>query len=210
MNQPPDGSDTGLTGYWPMNEESGINCYDSSPNNNDGTFEGSLERTVSNIPYNPWMICNPLSGNILPGSELDVNVSLDATNLIQFEYQANIVINSNDPYNSRITIPVNLTIEPTGVDGDLLGIPSVFQLSQNHPNPFNPSTMINYQLPMTNEVELSIYNLLGQKVATLVSERQNAGYHQVEWDASEFASGIYYYHIQAGEFLDVKKMVLVR
>ncbi len=71
-------------------------------------------------------------------------------------------------------------------------------------------TMINYQLPMTSEVEISIYNLLGQKVATLVNEQQRAGYHQIEWDASGFSSGIYYYIIEAGEFQDVKKMVLIR
>ena len=70
--------------------------------------------------------------------------------------------------------------------------------------------MINYQLPMANEVELSIYNLLGQKVMALVSEKQNAGHHQVKWDASGFASGIYYYQIIAGEFQDVKKMILLR
>ena len=87
---------------------------------------------------------------------------------------------------------------------------SRFRLSQNYPNPFNPVTMINYQLPVTSSVDLSIYNLLGQKVLTLVSEKQRAGYHQVEWDASGFASGVYYYRIQAGEFQDVKKMVLIR
>jgi hypothetical protein len=89
-------------------------------------------------------------------------------------------------------------------------LPISYSLKQNYPNPFNPVTMINYQLPMINDVELSIYNLLGQKVATLVDERQQAGYHQVEWDASNFSSGIYYYRIEAGEFQDVKKMILIR
>jgi hypothetical protein len=89
-------------------------------------------------------------------------------------------------------------------------IPLSFSLSQNHPNPFNPVTMINYQLPMTSDVNLSIYNLLGQKVTTLVSKRQQAGYHQVKWDASGFTSGIYYYRIETGEFQDVSKMILLR
>ena len=70
--------------------------------------------------------------------------------------------------------------------------------------------MIKYQLPMVNDVELNIYNILGQKVATLVNERQQAGFHQVEWDASGFASGIYFYRIEAGEYQDVKKMILLR
>jgi hypothetical protein len=85
-----------------------------------------------------------------------------------------------------------------------------FKLLQNYPNPFNPLTTINYELPATNYVELSIYNLLGQKVATLVSENQKAGEHQVKWDASAFASGIYYSRIEAGVFQDVKKLILIR
>jgi len=88
--------------------------------------------------------------------------------------------------------------------------PSHFNLEQNHPNPFNPLTMINYQLPMTNEVELSIYNLLGERIITLVSEKQQAGSYQVEWDASGFASGVYYYRIKAGEFVKTKKLILLR
>jgi len=88
--------------------------------------------------------------------------------------------------------------------------PSSYELKQNYPNPFNPKTIINYQLRITNDVDLSIYDLLGQKVATLVNEQQKGGYHQVEWDASGFASGIYYYKITTGEFQDVKKMILLR
>jgi len=85
-----------------------------------------------------------------------------------------------------------------------------FSLKQNYPNPFNPTTIINYELPITNDVELSIYNLLGQKVVTLVSEKQKAGHHQVEWDASGFASGIYYYKIKAGNFVETRKMVYLK
>ncbi len=85
-----------------------------------------------------------------------------------------------------------------------------FQLFPNYPNPFNPKTIINYELAITNYVVLGIYNLLGQKIATLVNETQNAGFHRVEWDATGFASGVYYYKISAGEFVDVKKMVLIR
>jgi flagellar hook assembly protein FlgD len=63
---------------------------------------------------------------------------------------------------------------------------------------------------MTNEIDLSIYNVLGQKVVTLVSEKQKAGYYQLEWDASRFASGVYFYILRAGEYRDVKKMVLLK
>jgi hypothetical protein len=88
-------------------------------------------------------------------------------------------------------------------------IPLQVKLHQNYPNPFNPITIINYQLSMSSEVELSIYNLLGQNVATLVSERKEVGNHQVKWDASGFASGVYYYRLHAGNYEEFKKMILL-
>jgi C-terminal processing protease CtpA/Prc len=85
-----------------------------------------------------------------------------------------------------------------------------FYLNQNYPNPFNPTTAIGYQLSALSDVELSIYNILGQKVVTLVDEKQKAGYHQVVWEASAYSSGVYYYVLKAGDFRDVKKMILLR
>ena len=63
---------------------------------------------------------------------------------------------------------------------------------------------------MINEVELVIYNIIGQRIATLVSEKQEAGHHQVEWDAAEFSSGVYYYVMRAGNFTQIRKMVLIK
>jgi hypothetical protein len=88
--------------------------------------------------------------------------------------------------------------------------PKKYALEQNYPNPFNPTTAISYQLSAVSDVDLSIYNLLGQKVATLVNGRQPAGEYKVEWDAGNHASGVYYYMIKAGEFHQVKKMVLMK
>ncbi len=89
-------------------------------------------------------------------------------------------------------------------------VPKQFYLAQNYPNPFNPKTIINYELPITTDVELSIFNLLGQKVATLVSGKQPAGNYQVEWDATGFASGVYYYRIEAGNFVQTRKMIYLK
>jgi len=103
-----------------------------------------------------------------------------------------------------------LDIRPAGI-GENPPIATKFDLFQNYPNPFNPTTAIGYRLLAVSDVELGIYNMLGQKVATLVSGRQAAGYHQVEWDASGFASGIYYYQLRGGaSFIQTKKMVLLR
>jgi hypothetical protein len=119
----------------------------------------------------------------------------------------------------KIILTTNPDYVPTGYGPDVtVGVesetnlikPKKFQLDQNYPNPFNPKTIINYALRITNYVDLSVYNLIGQKVATLVSEKQPAGVYNVEWNASEFATGIYYYQIITGEFRDVKKMILIR
>jgi len=99
-----------------------------------------------------------------------------------------------------------LDIEPD----DTPQLPLLYGLSQNYPNPFNPKTIINYELPITNFVEISIYNLLGQKVVELVSKKQTPGKYSVEWDASGFASGIYFYILQAGEFRAIRKMILLQ
>jgi len=89
-------------------------------------------------------------------------------------------------------------------------IPGEFELSQNYPNPFNPMTTINYALPKESHVRLIVYNLLGEEVARLVNEQQTAGYKQISWDASTAASGIYFYRLQAGEFVLTRKMVLLK
>ena len=96
--------------------------------------------------------------------------------------------------------------------------PTSYVLYQNYPNPFNPSTKIQYEIPATSDVTLNIYDVLGRKVATLVNERKSAGHYEVEWDASHFASGVYFYQItarqtdggQAGNFFSVKKTILLK
>ncbi len=89
--------------------------------------------------------------------------------------------------------------------------PAQYELFQNYPNPFNPKTVIRYLLPVTSHLELSIYNILGQKVATLVNKKQSAGSFQVEWDASGFASGVYLYKLETGNgYRQVKKLVLLK
>ncbi len=89
-------------------------------------------------------------------------------------------------------------------------VPRTFLLEQNYPNPFNPSTTIRYQLPVASEVKLEVYDVLGKKVATLVSERQAAGYYQYVWNANGLSSGVYLYRLQAGRFIETKKMMLVK
>lgn len=84
------------------------------------------------------------------------------------------------------------------------------KLSQNYPNPFNPSTIIEFDLPSTSEVSLKIFNILGEEVATLVSGRLSTGSYSYEWNAGDIASGVYLYRLEAGEFVETRKMVVMR
>ncbi|MFQ5869363.1 MAG: T9SS type A sorting domain-containing protein [Candidatus Zixiibacteriota bacterium] len=93
---------------------------------------------------------------------------------------------------------------------DFASVASEFGLTGNYPNPFNANTIINYRLPISNYVKLEVYNLLGEKVATLVGEKQEAGYYSVNWDASEMSSGIYFYRLTAGDYTETKRMLLVK
>ena len=88
--------------------------------------------------------------------------------------------------------------------------PVHFALDQNYPNPFNPSTVIHYQLPVQSQVSLKVYNLLGQEVAVLVNGRKEAGRHEVVFDGSNRASGVYMYRLQAGDFISSKKLLMVK
>ena len=88
--------------------------------------------------------------------------------------------------------------------------PRTFELSQNYPNPFNPSTVISYQLPVGSEVSLKVYDMLGRELQTLVNTRQDAGRYTVLFNATSLASGLYFYRLQAGTFVETRKMTLVK
>ena len=108
------------------------------------------------------------------------------------------------------TLMINPGHSPVGVIKSDLSVPTKFELGQNFPNPFNPATTIEYTLLGSGDVSLKIYNLLGEEVAHLVSEVQQAGYHQITWDASTMASGVYLYRLQAGNLIQIRKMLLLK
>ena len=89
-------------------------------------------------------------------------------------------------------------------------VPTVYTLSQNYPNPFNPTTTIEFALPQSGDVNLAVYDILGRKVIDLVNGNLTAGYHTVNFNASNLSSGVYFYRIQAGDFVSVKKLMLLK
>jgi photosystem II stability/assembly factor-like uncharacterized protein len=96
----------------------------------------------------------------------------------------------------------------TGVDEH--NFISTYNLEQNYPNPFNPSTVISYRLPVTSNVTLKVYDVLGNEIATLVNEELSVGEYEVEFSATGLTSGIYFYQLKAGQFSETKKMVLLK
>lgn len=98
----------------------------------------------------------------------------------------------------------------TGVEDEFSGIPTNYVLMQNYPNPFNPSTLIRFGLPSDSHVRLSVFNILGQEVAVLLDRTMTAGFHKVNFDASNMTSGLYIYRIQADNFVQVRKMMLAK
>ena len=89
-------------------------------------------------------------------------------------------------------------------------VPEYFHLVQNYPNPFNPSTTIEYSIPQKSDVQVTIYNMLGQKVAVLVNEKKDPGRYRVQWNATRMASGLYFYELRADNFTGVKKMLFLK
>jgi flagellar hook assembly protein FlgD len=96
-----------------------------------------------------------------------------------------------------------------------MGIPDVFALHQNYPNPFNPVTTIRFDVPQESHIRMDIYNILGQRVRTLVNSDMQAGYHTIRWNGTNdmgkpLSSGMYIYRIHSSEFTSVKKLVLMK
>jgi hypothetical protein len=94
--------------------------------------------------------------------------------------------------------------------GEEVGIPNNYSLAQNYPNPFNPSTKISFELPKEGFTTLSVFNVLGQKVANLVNKNLQAGSHEFTFDASELNSGVYLYKLESGNFVKTMKMLLIK
>jgi hypothetical protein len=158
-----------------------------------------------------WIVLLSNSGTIAPGDQFDVPVRVYGTPSTEDTAYVNIV--TNDPSLPMADVLVVRDLF-TGL-GDLETLPTTFDVAQNYPNPFNPTTTIKYQLPQVSDVKLLIYNVLGQKVRTLVNSRFEAGYHSVVWDGlneqgSTVASGVYIYHFQAADFQKTMKLMLLK
>ncbi len=141
------------------------------------------------------------NASMFSGSEISVDLPASGKYIIR--------LHSGNTYSEN---PYSVTFKFKALSGIQTGdvVPEKYALFQNYPNPFNPGTVIRYQLSAASDVQLVIYNQLGQKVKTLVNERQETGKYSLTFDASDLSSGIYYYKITAGSFVQIRQMILIK
>ncbi len=145
-------------------------------------------------------------GNILSSSDINLDGTVGQT-FIGTSVNTNSELYSGFWYVNQTLVDVN----------DKNKVPNIFQLYQNYPNPFNPSTTIQYSIPSNKNssegatlVTLKIYDLLGREVETLVNEQKLPGFYEIKFSAANLSSGVYFYRIKAANFVETKKMILLR
>ncbi len=165
--------------------------------------------TVSDIltPGSTFMV-NNTNFTLAPGTNEKVDLIFTSQTAGNFMAKLQIIhdipgSDTLDVYAFGSSIPFSTILKSDQV-------PKVFSLSQNYPNPFNPETTIEFSLPKALFVNLAVYSILGQKVATLVNNKLESGVYNYKWNATDFASGLYYYKIEAGDFSDVKKCLIIK
>jgi hypothetical protein len=161
---------------------------------------------AADIDFSNMIINTQVEGNsFTPAS------SLPATDTTTFYWRVKGV---DDPdYECLYVVNISLGVTDAGDDGNTENLPDQFSLANNYPNPFNPNTIIEYTIPRQCHVTVAVFNLLGQKITTLVDETKAAGHHSTSWDGLDqngqpLASGVYLYRIKAGDYTEAKKMLL--
>lgn len=154
-----------------------------------------------------------------PGEEEAIYAEIDAVTAAMLanggggnlgKYSGKYVTSSLDDYGNKIGALVAKLGSSDSAENKEPIIPAEYKLYQNYPNPFNPVTTIKYDIVKVEDVKLAVYDILGREVATLVNTRQQPGSYEVNWDASGFASGIYFYTLTSGNFMETKKLILLK
>lgn len=214
---------TGADGLYIINEE-GIIYNKSIAHNRNLQFDSTHVDSISSKsfwifnPYDSLMTIDSIkftsSDFILTDSFPNELNPLDSIELhISFHpLTAGIFLTGLDVYDNYAKHTINLLATGYGITNleNVINQRLKFELSQNYPNPFNPSTTISWQSPVGSWQTLKVYDVLGNEVATLVNEYRNAGGYEVNFDANRLASGVYYYQLKAGNFIQTKKMIYLK
>jgi agmatine/peptidylarginine deiminase len=160
-----------------------------------------------------WLTISPLSGSIAAGESEQILATIDASQLTDGDYLGNVIIQNNAPGDANEVVEIALTVGEVSAESQ----PVVqSKLHHNYPNPFNPTTTISFSIAdKTAPTKLTIYNLKGQQISQLVNETLAAGQHSIVWNGTDasgnnVASGVYFYKLSNGDFVDNKKMILLK
>ena len=177
--------------------------------NSGGLFGANYTNTIFNdsatVPISSGLA--PFTGTFKPDSALSAFSNQDAYGWWRFRVYDNAIGDTGHISQYCVQIFTAGTITGNINNGN---VPSLYSLSQNYPNPFNPVTKINFSLPKQDFVTLKIYDILGREIKTLVNEYRIAGYHSVEFDGSGFASGVYFAKLEAGNYRNIIKMMMIK
>jgi hypothetical protein len=198
------GADTLLTyniheQFCPSISSSGAAVHIVWQDNRDDNYEIYYKRSVDN--GTKWEDEMRLTNN----SASSYNPSIAV-----FGTAVNVIWSDTRDTNDEIYYKSNPTGGIIGINNISSEIPDNYNLSQNYPNPFNPNTIIKYSLLADSYTTLKVYNILGNEITTLINQNQNAGIYSVEFDGSNYVSGIYFYKLESGNFISVKKMIMVK
>jgi len=186
---------------------------------------GDIEVVTNNVFTNICAVLSPLQADNLigPGFTLstnfgqnwnEINNGLPANpnlSCITFRFSGNIVNYFAGLFDNSLNgAKVYKMSVPIGIQPISNKIPESFSLSQNYPNPFNPSTKIRFSITASSFVNLKVFDLLGRDVSVLVNEKLNAGTYETDWNANNISSGVYFYKLQTGDYIETKKMILVK
>ncbi len=176
-----------------------------------GTYVGSSGTYDCLRIRNDEMLINKLLVNGIPVSS-DTSTYIEYTWIAEQVGMLATVTSLSGETNPNFTMAsvITFSVPTTGIDEQQLSLPTRFELQQNYPNPFNPSTTIFFTLPATMNVQLTVYDLLGQKIATLVNGRLSSGEHQVTFKAADLPSGVYLYQLRGNGITQTRRMVLLK
>jgi photosystem II stability/assembly factor-like uncharacterized protein/chitodextrinase len=180
--------------------------YSLTVTDNKGAADNAEGQIVVKDTAN-YLTVDPVSGKIEPGNSVLVTVNLYAMSLPEGNYNGTLTISSNG---GDINIPLNIFISSTVDIDDSKELPKKYFLYQNYPNPFNPSTKIKFEIPLTGLVNIEVFDISGKKVSTVINNQLSAGIHEVTFNGSHLASGVYIYRIKADKFIESKKLILVK
>jgi len=160
------------------------------------------------LEMNAWE-ADSVSQGFITGNNITVRIWDNQTNL---EYESDITFEiGNGSFGDGVFSRINIDgTNIVSVPNNGISLPTKFSLSQNYPNPFNPSTKIKYSIPHSSKVVIKLFDILGNEIETLVNEEKPAGEYRFQLNAASLSSGVYFYRIQAGSFVETRKMVLMK